>query len=57
MNAERLKKWLQAKGILPDNQTLAIAALAISLEDWKRELKRSQKRQRRGDDDGEDDED
>jgi len=31
--------------------TLALAALAISLEDWKRELKRSQRRQRRQEDD------
>jgi len=49
--SERLVRWLQARGILPDNVTLALAALAISLEDWKRELKRSQRRQRRQEED------
>jgi len=46
MNAKVLA-WLQKYGIVPDNQTVAIAALAASIEEWRRELKRSQRRQRR----------
>jgi hypothetical protein len=48
-----VKAWLQRLGIIPDDQTMAIAALAVSIEDWKRELKRSQRRQRRDDQDEE----
>jgi len=47
VDASRLKAWLQERGILPDNVTLALAALAVSIEDWKAELKRSRQRQTR----------
>jgi len=51
VSKERLWKLLDRFGIkMPTDQDVMIAALVISIEDWKRELKASIHRQRRNDD-------